>query len=94
MQINQSINQFRRHGPIWAFAISWLNLLWWRVSQLKLVQIFFAFWFCKNQNSRKLSAEKRVFLVKRNLEIIDFNTLRTDGDFCHQWQDAEIAQII
>jgi hypothetical protein len=29
--INESINQFRRPGPIWAFAISWLNLLWWRV---------------------------------------------------------------
>jgi hypothetical protein len=29
--INQSINQFRRPGPVWAFAISWLNLLWWRV---------------------------------------------------------------
>jgi hypothetical protein len=28
---NQSINQFRRPGPVWAFAISWLNLLWWRV---------------------------------------------------------------
>jgi hypothetical protein len=28
---NQSINQFRRPGPIWAFAISWFNLLWWRV---------------------------------------------------------------
>jgi hypothetical protein len=26
-----SINQFRRPGPIWAFAIFWLNLLWWRV---------------------------------------------------------------
>jgi hypothetical protein len=31
MIINQSINQLRRPGPVWAFVISWLNLLWWRV---------------------------------------------------------------
>jgi hypothetical protein len=41
----QFINQFRRHGPIWAFAISWLNLLWWRVgiNLVNLLTIYLLF---------------------------------------------------
>jgi hypothetical protein len=32
------------HGPIWAFAISWLNLLWWRVG-INLVNLLVIYRF-------------------------------------------------
>jgi hypothetical protein len=28
------------------------------------------------------------------LEVVSFNSLRTDGNFCHQGRDAEIGQKI
>jgi hypothetical protein len=44
LHLQSSINQFRRHGPIWAFAISWLNLLWWRV-RINLVNLLVIYLF-------------------------------------------------